>query len=74
MDPRVLKGLEHEAKLLEERRITETVFVNLRDQFAIAALQGMLAAPCGKLKHETWAGCAEDAYSLADAMLAARNV
>ena len=72
MDPRVLKGLEHEAELLEDRRITETIFVNLRDQFAVAAMQAAAKNPVGAGGF-TFEERAKWTYQQADAMLVARN-
>jgi hypothetical protein len=46
----------------------------LRDYFAAKAMAGFLAAPMGKLAHQTAADqVARDAYILADAMLVARD-
>lgn len=44
----------------------------LRDQFATAALQGILAGPCSR-EDEEWFEVPEMAYRLAEAMLAERK-
>lgn len=44
--------------------------MSLRDYFAAKAVQGLLA---DTQIRQSWAGFAEDAYALADAMLAARQ-
>lgn len=57
-----------------DRRFFESLNVGLRDQFAMAALQGMLAGinwTPGKFVHED--AIASDAYAIADEMLKARN-
>jgi len=53
--------------LTEHRVIIEQV--TLRDQFAMAALTGLLANPVGI----GWSQCAEDCYQMADKMLKARE-
>jgi len=52
----------------EHRVIIEQV--TLRDQFAMAALTGLLANPVCI----GWSQCAKDAYEMADKMLAEREV
>lgn len=49
--------------------------ITLRDQFALAAIQGLLASPSGYrgTTPETWKLYARDAYNIADAMVAQRN-
>lgn len=50
----------------------------LRDEIAIAALQGMLANPAGTMKDKLYGGgditASEAAYRFADAMLAQRGM
>ena len=46
--------------------------MNLRDLFAAAALQGLIAVPYGE-RPSTWKMAAGSAYEAADAMLAARE-
>lgn len=72
MEPRVIKGFEQEAQMLEEGRIAEGKYVNLRDDFAKAALPEVLAQKDVHVEHER-KNAAWIAYQIADAMLAARN-
>jgi hypothetical protein len=58
-------------KISAEPYITKTVieWVTLRDQFAMAALTGLLAAP----NVELWIDVSKQAYAIADLMLEARK-
>lgn len=72
MDPRVITGLSIERQAIEEGTITERKYVDLRDQFAIAALPEILAQKDIHVEHER-KNAAWLAYQIADDMLAARN-
>ena len=69
MDPRVLKGFIQEQEAISSGRITERKYVDLRDQFAIAAMQALIHVQVKTGQVQT----CESAYQRVDAMLAARN-
>ncbi len=46
---------------------------NLRDQFAMAAMQGLVAKGAALVKADDFIYVATDAYEMADAMLKVRN-
>jgi hypothetical protein len=61
-------------RLLEEQHAKTCSPVGLRDQFAMAALQGMIASCPAAAPWPEQLGTAEQAYGFADAMLKAREV
>lgn len=63
--------IDYDKSMYSEEEFGETP--TLRDQFAMAALQGMMSSPLGE--DESWS-CrflANSSYELADAMMEARN-
>lgn len=59
-----------EQRQLEAQAMQRLQLERLRDEFAMAALQGMLA---DTQVRQSWQDFAKDSYELADAMLAART-
>ena len=59
----------------EKKQIKDSHGMTLRDHFAAKAMQGILANPGqpDNVNSETAAWVAKDAYTVADAILAARN-
>ena len=69
--PRVVTELVNDVDLNENFPETYSVGgMSLRDYFAAKAMQGHLAHGA---EYATWQAFAEDAYAMADAMLAARK-
>lgn len=62
---------EKASRLFHEKAEPVALPVSLRDYFAAAALQGLIACPTTDGAHPM--GFANDAYRMADAMLAARG-
>ena len=62
---------EYTVKFPTESVITRTIVeqITLRDQFAMAALTGLLAAP----NVELWIDVSKQAYTIADGMLETRK-
>lgn len=71
------------AQSAKQREVLTNTGVSLRDAFAMAAMQGFLANPGGPIQANdrcgwglvncTYAQVADEAYAMADAMLAARG-
>lgn len=68
---RQVKELEDNLKTIE--RGLSKKEMKLRDEFAMAAMQGVQANPCEAACDMTFEQVAEFAYNMADAMLAARE-
>lgn len=73
-DPKIVEGVEYvngHEQAQQAGEFTPQDAPTLRDQFAMAALTGLLCVPIGSQYTNTMA--ASDAYNYADAMLAARE-
>lgn len=65
--------IDHDALQASKDRDAIYRVGGLRDQFAAQALNGLLAADVGEDKWHTYEAIVKQAWSLADAMLAARK-
>lgn len=72
MDPRVAAALKVEDEKYSAGTIGGEKYVNLRDEFAKAAMASYMNDPDARTRF-TADEIASDAYAVADAMLAARN-
>lgn len=76
MDPRVAAALKVEDEKYSAGTIGGEKYVNLRDEFAKAAMHQILhgaVLPVGYDSKDDFAHVAAKSYEMADAMLAARN-
>lgn len=72
MDPRVAAALKVEDEKYSSGTIGGEKYVNLRDEFAKAAMQAYSSDPLWR-EYNDLEETARSAYRMADAMLAARN-